>query len=114
MKQKTCKTFGEALRLCYDLQDKIERLEYRLKMLQDLVKSPKSGMCKIHTQVTYTPGFPPKSGHIIEFSMSKAMPMIKAEIQIIKDEIKQEKKNFTERTKYDKELLRASSIKLPC
>jgi hypothetical protein len=45
--------------------------------------------------------------------MSKAMPMIKAEIQIIKDEIKQEKKNFTERTKYDKELLRASSIKLP-
>ena len=113
MKEKVCKTFGEALRLCYDLQDKIERLEYRLNLLQNLVKSPKSGMCKIHTQVTYTPGFPPKSGHIIEFSMSKAIPIVKAEIALIKAEIKQEKKNFTERTKYDKELLRASSIKLP-
>ena len=92
-------------------QTKIDNMEYRLQYLRKVLKSPKTSMCKVDVDVVYKKGFnTPQIGHIIEFDVKKAFPMIKTEIELLKGQIREEKKIYKERLKKDKYLQRYVEI----
>jgi len=111
MEIKISKNELEAKNYGIACQKKIENMQYRLTYLRNVLKSPKTSMCKVHIDVVYKNGFnTPQSGHIIEFDVKKAFPIIKTEIELLKAQIREEKKIFNDRLKKDKYLQRYVEI----